>query len=116
MQGTLRMIAVLVVVTLAAAMPGVHALAFPAVPVGHPAGCHSHRPTTPSPEPPSYQCCVSGHDAAIPSASFFFRPPAAQLCSWYSDQGFRFGFVPSLRSGDITVSSNGPPNSAPLRI
>jgi len=40
----------------------------------HPAGCHSHRPASPfsspspTPAPANHQCCVSGHQAAMPNA------------------------------------------------
>jgi hypothetical protein len=77
MPGSLRMIALLLLVLMAGTLPGAQALAFPEAqplpPHPHPAGCHSPGstvPATPDPAPTSYQCCVNGHHAAIPNASF----------------------------------------------
>jgi hypothetical protein len=81
MQGILRTVAGLLLVTMAGALPGVQPVAFPAaqaVPSHlHPAGCPSQGPVAPGPAPISYQCCVKGHRVAIPNASFTFRPLAA---------------------------------------
>src|SRR6266853_3588453 len=45
-----------------------------------PAGCHAHGgqslPLSPLPAPVSYQCCLTGHDAAVVPASTSPQPPA----------------------------------------
>src|SRR6202162_5078918 len=50
-----------------------------------PAGCHAHGgqslplsqlPHSPLPAPASYQCCLTGHDAAVLPASTSPEPPA----------------------------------------
>ncbi len=87
MQGISRRIAQLLLVTVTAALPGGHALAYPTMEARHPAGCHSHGPAAPSPAPPSYQCCVNGHHAAIPNASFSPRLMAAQPSHLDGDEG-----------------------------
>ena len=110
------MIAVLLVGTIFAALPGAQALAFPAPSVAHPAGCHSHRPAIPSPAPPSYQCCVNGHHAAIPNTSFSSRPLDVQICGLAGSEQLRFGFARNRHSVSFAVPSNSPPGAAPLRI
>src|ERR1700730_17137493 len=100
MQRTSGMIAVLLLVVTAAAVPGAHALAFSAAQPAHPAGCHSHGPPTPAPAPTSFQCCVTGHQAAIPNASFSPRPLAGRLCALTAgeqiSQGFALGRLPAM--------------------
>ena len=70
MQGSLRMIAVLLLAATATCLARtrwrcrwrrrfIFSFILP--------GCHSHKPTAPAvPAPTSYQCCVNGHHAAIP--------------------------------------------------
>jgi len=134
MQGILRMVAVLLVVTVATGLPGAHALPFsadripanriPANPAQHPAGCHGYKPAMPSPSPlpspspgpVSYECCASGHQAAIPNPTFSTRPLVALVSGL--DRGVEFspisvGFVETRVS---VVPSNSPPDGAPLRI
>jgi hypothetical protein len=131
MHGILRMVAVLLVVTVATAMPGAHALPYPvdrnpAGPAQHPAGCHGYKPAmpspsplpspSPSPAPVSYECCASGHQAAIPNPTFSTRPLVALVSGL--DRGVEFslisvGFVETRVS---VVPSNSPPDGAPLRI
>ena len=109
------MIAVLLAGTIVAGLPGAQALAVPGAPVGHPAGCHSHRPAAPSPTP-SYQCCVNGHQAAIPNASFSSRPLDARLCGLAGDEQLPVGLACDRHFVTFVVPSNSPPGAAPLRI
>jgi hypothetical protein len=124
MQGSLRTVAVLLLVIMAPALGGEPALAFPGAqavllhPVHlHPAGCHGPKPVAPaSPLPTSYQCCANGHHAAIPNASFTVRSMAAQLRSLASVDEPRLNFASSLNSGKLLAPSNSPPSGTPLRI
>jgi hypothetical protein len=128
MQGSMRRVAMLLLVTMAATLAGVQGLAFPAAQADsfplpplhlHPAGCHSQEssaPKAPSPLPTSYQCCANGHHAAIPSASFTVRSMAAQLCSLVSVDEPRLNFASSLRWEKLSAPSNSPPSGVPLRI
>jgi len=129
MHGILRMVAVLLVVTVTTALPGAHALPFPAdrVPANpgqHPAGCHNHGPATPSPSPSpsrspapaSYECCVSGHEAAIPNATFSTRPLLALVSALESGEEFPLISVRLVGPRVSVVPSNSPPGAAPLRI
>ena len=120
MHGILRMAAVALLVTMAAALPGAHGLQVSTAQTEHPAGCHGHGPATPSPSPSnlptSYQCCVSGHHAAIPNSAFSLRSTASQLCQL--DRGEDLGLKSVLRHDPavMLVSSYSPPGTAPLRI
>jgi len=116
MQASSRMIAVLLVGTIFAALPGAQALSFSAPSVGHPAGCHSHGPAIPSPMAPRYQCCVTGHQAAIPNASFSSRPLDALICGLAGSQQPRCGIACDRHFVMFVVPSNSPPGAAPLRI
>jgi hypothetical protein len=107
--------------TLAAGFPATQGLTSAAMPPAHPAGCHAHGPTTPFPAPTSYQCCMSGHDAAIPNASFSLRPSsahstAAEFCPAPAGQRPRLDFAPRLYSALLVIPSDSPPVAAPLRI
>lgn len=119
MHGISRMVVVLLSLTVATALPGAHELPFPAAQAGHPAGCH-HQPATPSPAPISYQCCVSGHGAAMPNAAFSLRASlrtmAARFCSFDASNGPLRDIVPFVHSAVLVVPSDSPPGIAPLRI
>jgi hypothetical protein len=114
MQSSGRMIAGLLLVVIAASLPGMHALAFSAVQPSHPAGCHSHGPATP--HPASFQCCASGHQAAMPNATFSPRAMDVQLCRLAAGEEGRFRFASDRHSVMFVVPSNSPPDIAPLRI
>src|SRR5438477_3653048 len=116
MQARLRTIAVLLLGTIVAGLPGARTLAVPAVSAGHPAGCHSHGPATPTPAPPSYECCVSGHHAAIPNASFASRALGERVCSVAFAQQIRLDSAPALLSVMFVVPSYSPPGAVSLRI
>jgi hypothetical protein len=91
-----------------------------------PAGCHAHGgqslplpplPRLPIPAPVSYQCCLTGHDAAVVPASASPQPPAQWQYTRVTLQiesaltaYFLGGLeVPMLLSAD-------PPGTTPLRI
>jgi len=110
MHTTSRLVAVLLLCTMASAMPGLRAFARSATPT-HPVGCHGHAPA-----PLSYECCVNGHHAAMPNLAFSTRPPLAQAASLEPDQKI-------LQASDFfrhctvsVVPSYSPPDAAPLRI
>src|ERR1017187_5316671 len=117
MPGSLRMIAVLLLVTMTAALPGAQALGFPAMEASHPAaGCPRHGPGASAPGPPRDQCCVSGHDVAIPNVSFSSRPLASRLCGLAADKQLCLGFAPDRHSVMFVLPADSPPGAAPLRI
>jgi hypothetical protein len=115
----LRMIAVGLLGAIFVALPGAQALAeapFSGAPARHPAGCHSHGPATPSRAPASYQCCVSGHNAAVPNAAFSSRPLEARICGLIVILPSRPDAASGRFSVIFVVPSNSPPGAAPLRI
>jgi hypothetical protein len=116
MHGNLRMIALLLLVTMAGTLATAQVELFPAAQESHPAGCHGHAPAIPSPAPTSYQCCVSGHHAAIPNAAFSLRPEAAQICSLDNGAEPVLTLVPCYRASVRIVPSSSPPSAVPLRI
>jgi len=115
MHGILRMVAILLSFTVTTALHGAHELPFPAAPAGPPPGCH-HQPAAPSPAPASYQCCASGHDAAMPIAAFSLRWMAALPAGFDDSHGPRLDVVPFVHSALLIIPSNSPPGIAPLRI
>jgi len=113
-----RMVALGLLLTMAAAFSGVPAM--PSVPPGadHRAGCHGHTPPAPFPAPVSYQCCASGHDAALPNPVFALGLTSVVTQFSGLDAGKNAGLdsVISLHSTMFVVPSISPPGAAPLRI
>ena len=123
MHGMLRTVAVLLLLTMACALPSAHGHLAATAQESHPAGCHSHMPAIPArspsdlPVPTSYECCVNGHHAAIPNAAFSLGPVAAQHCGLNSSNRPCLSVVASSHAAlFFVVPSNSPPNVAPLRI
>ena len=113
MHGILRMVAVVLLLAMAD-MPATQAMPFPVAQSGHP-GCHGHAPVTPVPSPTNYQCCVSGHHVAMPSAAFCIGSIAAELCCLEPIERAKLRFD-SFPSAVLALPSNSPPGAAPLRI
>ncbi|MGC1451057.1 MAG: hypothetical protein WA830_13595 [Candidatus Sulfotelmatobacter sp.] len=109
------MIAVLLLVTLVAMLSGAQALPVPAAHPNHPSGCHGHGPEIPAPGRTGYQCCVGGHHAAIPNASFSPRPVVAQICALHAGQDTDSNFV-GRHSVALAAPSYSPPGGTPLRL
>lgn len=109
MQGSWRLVGLVLLVPLVAALTGGQAFAF-AAPARHPAGCHGRAPATPSPA-----CCVNGHHAAIPNATFSVP---SMLVRGEEEGGKEFSgsYATYRRSAMCMVLSNSPPGGAPLRI
>jgi len=113
-----RMIAVLVALTMATALPGAHAVTIPVAQTGHPAGCHSPRPTPLTPSPTSYQCCVNGHRWTIPGVSFSVseRLLLAQFATLDGGEDLSLASTFSAHFSLSAVIASSPPGIAPLRI
>jgi len=116
-----RMVAVWLVVTVAYGLLSAQPPLLLGAQGGHAAGCHNrHRPAVPSPAIPvpassRYECCMSGHHAAIPSAAFSLRAATAGLSLNRSDVRER-NFVPFILSYLPVDISSSPPVVTPLRI
>ena len=114
MRGISHMIDVLLLVVMVAALPGMQAFGLPAAQPAHSAGCHGHGGATPPPVPISYQCCASGHHAAVPATAFI--PDALAVEHWHDiDDGFLSSALRQHFSTSVDPP-NSPPGSAPLRI
>ncbi len=91
-----------------------------------PAGCHAHGgqslplsplPHSPLPAPVSYQCCLTGHDAAVVSASTSPQPPAQ--CQYAQVTLQIQSALTAYFLGGLEISmllSADPPGTNPLRI
>jgi hypothetical protein len=91
---------------------------------GRPAGCHEHggrnssnfpHPQSSPPAPANYQCCLTGHGAAVVWVSDSEQPSSLPTRVALSIEPAR---VVSAR-GDLEVStllSNDPPGMTPLRV
>ena len=118
-----RMVAMGLLLSMAAVISGTPAMASVPPQAAHPAGCHghapaSHVPAVPFPAPVSYQCCASGHDAALPNAAFALSLTSAAKPLSSLDAGNNSGLdsITSLYPTTLLVPSMSPPGAAPLRI
>jgi hypothetical protein len=90
------------------------------------AGCHGHEspaslplpivPATVPPAPRSYQCCVAGHHAVIPFASFSLRLVLARLGDASSAGRFPLGTAEHSSSIALISPFGSPPGGFSLRI
>jgi hypothetical protein len=74
----------------------------------------THDPANP-PTPSNYQCCVTGHNAAVLQASSL-PLPVSQCTHFISPARPKALLVTSLHSATSKLLSSDPPNTAPLRI
>ena len=98
----------------------------PALQPARPARCHSHEslaslplpivPATVPPAPRSYQCCVAGHHATIPLASFSLRLVLARVGD--VSNAVRLSLGTAVHSSSIALISpfGSPPGGFSLRI
>jgi hypothetical protein len=80
-----------------------------------PAGCHEHGSQAPAPHSTSYQCCLTGHNTAVPQT---FHSPEPILHDMQIELlvDAPIGSLPTGGLGELTVSSGSPPGATPLRI
>jgi len=116
MHKTSRIAALLLLVTLGLTLPSAPAFALPMPLAHHPAGCHHHMPSAPSPAPVSHQCCVAGPQSAMPIAAFSQHPTPAQSCAACGDHQVALTSLPVPIAVVSTGSSGTLPSTAPLRI
>jgi hypothetical protein len=110
-----RIVAVIVLVAVgvafASAQASDHSIPQPKLPP-----CHGHMPEQPSRAPVSYQCCVNGHHAAIPRATFQARPLVALFSKSDGGENSSLASVLAAHFSMIVTPSSSPPGIAPLRI
>ncbi|MBI3646564.1 MAG: hypothetical protein HY233_11445 [Acidobacteriales bacterium] len=85
-------------------------------PQQRPVGCHGHgEKAPPMPERTSYNCCLTGHNAAVPQPCH-----SPQLVIQRATADLRFEPPTKARVGagleKLTVASPDPPGATPLRI
>lgn len=114
MATTSRIAMLILVVAVAAVLPGTAVVALPAA--HHPAGCHGDVPNAPPSAPISHQCCVTGHQSAMPSAAFSPRPHVAQVWAASSGDDLSFASQPVDKPPRSQSPTGSPPGLAPLRI
>ena len=116
-----RIIGLVLLITIAIALPGAQTMPDAAAPASHPAGCHRHGPmgdgpAIPSPAPVNYQCCVSGHLAALPNVAFTLRSDAALLCQLNPGANVASHVASDVLAVLSVVPSDSPPITRSLRI
>jgi len=110
-----RPLTILLLVAFLAALPSSQALAFPGMPA-HMGGCHNHTPESPSPAPPSYQCCAIGHHWAILGVVFSIDRPVPHLHWVSTEDPSSLSFAFTAEPGMFVFPSASPPQLPPLRI
>lgn len=113
MQTFSRIVVVLLLGVLATTLLSSTAIALPSHLPVHPAGCH-HGHETPAPVPVSYQCCVAGHNVAVPGSGYTIRPLALM--------GIATAIGPAMFAGSaspvltLAPRCDGSPGLTPLRV
>ena len=109
-----KIVAVLILIAVGASSLAAQSLLSHAQSLERPAGCHEHGDKTPTPHPTKYECCVIGHNTAVPRAAYSGEPLL------YDIQIELVGEAPieSLATGleSLFISSGDPPGATPLRI
>lgn len=80
-------------------------------------GCHGQSQGSPTPhQAPIHDCCLTGHDAAIPQISSVERPPANchQLAASAIPSSSVIAFLGPLKLSPIPSAES--PGTTPLRI
>lgn len=110
-----RIVALIVLVAVGAAFASARALDH-SIPQPKLPPCHGHMPEQPARVPVSYQCCINGHHAAIPQATFSARPLLALLSKSDGGEDFSLASVVAAHFSTVVAPSSSPPGLAPLRI
>ncbi|HVO79749.1 MAG TPA: hypothetical protein VMT28_03400 [Terriglobales bacterium] len=111
-----KALALLLLVTVAAATVSGQVLATSAAPQGSLGGCHEQLPPAPAPIPANYKCCVAGHGLAIVQV-----PPDLRPMQLYAVAVSRFNAALGPIAGDDCLRmplplTGDPPGLTPLRI
>ena len=81
--------------------------------VAHGTGCHHQFPTTPAPRHDGHQCCLSGHQCAVPGSAVTLRPVVTEGVIHVESRDL---CVRLLRDGPPAFLSHSPPVNTSLRI
>ena len=120
------LIAAMVITPLATALAEADNAASPVAPVERAAACpmhdgntlpvshHPSPPRSPRPVPTNYQCCLTGHNAAVVQSTYAPQPSAAGTRVTLLQPSMTECLSTSLEVSIVLHAS--PPGSAPLRI
>jgi hypothetical protein len=110
-----KIVAVLILIAVSASSLAAQSLLSHAQSLKLPAGCHEHGSKAPSPHPTNYECCVIGHNTAVPQAahSAILILSRSQIELVGESSMCLSGIGHSQR---LAVSSGSPPGANPLRI
>lgn len=116
MKFAFQLFVLMLVLQITAGSSMLHAQLRPLPSAQSPAGCHQRSPKTPTPQPQSFVCCLSGHDFAIVQASSATAPACTDRLH-SSDFATETAVVFfSLGNPHQFVSSGDSPPASPLRI
>lgn len=116
MQLLARIIGMLLIVVVAASSVGAQALLLPSGQDTLPAPCHGHGSHSPAPAPAGHQCCIAGHDHAVPGNSFSGLTLLPYFGAIALDQPVASLVSFTTRLSVLTNSTPGSPGSISLRI
>ena len=106
-----RTLALIVLAALTVSSAGAQGLIFPAAQNSRPAGCHGH--PQPTPAPLNHDCCIAGHDQAVPGNMFSGLTLLPFFGALIDYQSFT---RPACMSGSSFVSVASPPGSPGLLV
>jgi hypothetical protein len=109
-----RIVVLLLLVAFAASSAGARAIMLPAAQGSYTAGCHGH-PPTPRHIPLGHQCCIAGHNHAIPG-SLFSGFTLHQVGQVSDAEPAKPAFAVNRPFATLTFSSSVSPGLVALRI
>src|ERR1700740_2907702 len=116
MKLAFQLFVLMLVLQICAGSAMLHAQLLPLPSSPTPAGCHQHGHKTPSPEPRSFVCCLSGHDFAMVQALSWTVPACSDRLhspDFFADTAV---VLFSVANSHPFISSSDPPPASPLRI
>jgi hypothetical protein len=81
----------------------------------HSGGCHGHGNSTPDPKP-RHDCCLTGHNAAIPQLARAQRPPIQQHCPDALVNTLSTAMTSLSARNASSIFSSESPGATPLRV
>ena len=115
MERFAKIVVFFVMVAVSASSLGAQAFLLPAQLQQPPAGCHEHGSKAPSPHSNSYQCCLTGHNTAVPQTSHSPEPILHDMQIELPVDA-SIGSLSTGCLGQLPASSGDPPGATPLRI
>ena len=115
MERFAKLVVFLVIMAVGASFLGPQSLLLHAQPQKGPAGCHEHGSKAPARHSTNYQCCLTGHNTAVPQTFHSQQPILQEIrIELLIDSPIRSLETGGL--GQLAVFSGDPPGATPLRI